>query len=517
MKKIMTGMMGSVFLFGTGLYGTTLRSKSIASVAAVEITEKLKIGEEEISAPLSQVPRMRACVGGQLKMSKRYADLVCAGEYKTRQSSELNLIVEGSNKDSNLFELNDTGDLVFAKPIPMCTIRMPDGRNGWVKIILGNVRNNQCDTYPNYISLGIKKQGEVDYIDRLYIAGIKQHTSTYIELLDKEVVELVPLLSNTDISTEGYTPVVTGSEVYGHKAIKNKVNWINFGSIFRIQTKLEKNPWIQDQQCGLANISNGDWINRGMIGVGTIKDKDNQLVAINKNGRLASSFDGVHWIDRNYITDVASTGWGNGLVYGNGIWCAVGLDESCYSIDGARNWISITNENIKNDNALAFGNCMFMTVRHHDSGINSFYSSHNAAIWELTGEILDDPIYITSYVNGQWICGSRNGNTYWLDESKKFWKRFVPTDNHGLSDISPSGDWCGGCNAHGYFYVINSTARIIARSIDGKDWEKVATIGKSGECCNVTFYNDKLYAFTKDGTLFNAGTFNIGGVLELTE
>lgn len=435
----------------------------------------------------TKLPDTGVLQSGTMETAARCFDLLCFGKFDST-SAEPKLNVKPADKIPNLITKNKDGMIVFAEPSYMCTIQAPKGQNVWVNIKLES-KNGQLSS--DYMCLGIKKRGEDEHFDILYT----NNSARYIDVLETDVVELIPLVSSTKLPT--YTAVKAGEEIKLDGIVPTD---LDFGSVYRVQITLSSDRWLIEQKVSV-NFSDR-WDNIGQMGIGPVVDStgkvyDNALVSIDRSGNLFRSFDGGSWIN------VGNTGLGTQVspVYGNGIWCATG-NGIVRSTDNGRTWAKTFS--VTEGHNLHFANGIFMTIT--NSGI--VYSSSDAECWTQIGKINMSATFFTLiFGDGKWICGAEHGYLFWSKDGKGNWEE--------LQNDLPKGSnrWFGGCYANGYFYVIRDNG-LIMRSQDGREWREILDL--SSRCYhNVTYHKNKLYVFNHDSspTTCSVALFSPDGTL----
>lgn len=449
----------------------------------------------------SKLPDVEPLRAGKIDTSvTRCFDLFCVGKYE--QGSDLKLNIRSAGKIPNLVEKAEDGTPVFTKPTYMCTIQSPKGHNVWVKITLEKKTSDLSD----YVCLGIKKRGESDYFGTLYA----DNSFKYVDILETDTVELIPLASSTPLST-GYTPTTVGASA---KIIDN-VNVYDFGSVYRVHVDTYNGQWLT----GLTNnvVISSHWNNIGKIGVGLVTDQngtthENQMFSIHQDGTLRYSSDGESWIKNGTVNQPGEStkDWSIGLRYGNGIWCAINSTNTPYgvrrSIDGGRTW-SETLANII-ASTLCFGNGIFMTV-----SINgTVYSSHDADVWTQIGKVDTTKSQFLIHGNGKWICSSLDGHIYCSTDGRGTWSLFSDSLYQINQDDKKNVGWCGGCYANKNFYAVRSDGAIVT-SVDGEKWIKIFTFpGVNNQ--NITYYKNKLYSFSATSSRYIVGLLQPDGTIQ---
>lgn len=358
-----------------------------------------------------------------------------------------------------------------------------------------------------HICLGIKKQNEDDFFDIIHIS---KPASKYIDITEDNAIELVPILSKRGTNTSECVLVTPGDELK-FDDISVPLGEVNFGSVYRINV-MHKGEWLEDQDSDINSVinkRNGFWWNWGRICVGTVVDKngqilENQLVAVNCNNWLASSFNGAHWADAGSL-GVICDGWNIGAAYGNGVWCVINCASdgitgkgTMRSIDGGQNWQKSSSLEAL---CLMFGEGVFMSI----DGSGAVYTSPDAETWTQIGEIKNSTseVHTLIYGDGKWICGTADGYVYQLKDGKGIWEQCSADLYKINSSSSGKNGWYGGCYAKGYFYAVHYSG-IVARSFDGIHWEKMTEFSTSNYC-NITYYKDKLWIFRNDGYKYCVG------------
>lgn len=455
----------------------------------------IEVGADDAS---SAVPNTGTWSAKPLNTATRHFDISVAGKCKINPTThQLGFNITGSEKIPDFFTLNSLGEIVFAEPKTMCTIKKPRGEyeEDIFAIQLKKVSTEE-DKFKDYICLGVRENGIIT--ERLHV----KNPYCCISTKSMSEIELVPLISKTKVS-DGYEKVEAGTKISATSIPFPANGSFNLGTVYRV--KVGKLIEWERHECNLPYTGGDGWGTRGYIGVGSINNEENQFVVMAQNtGKLACSHDCITWYDAGSVyndTKESSTGWLSCVAYGNNIWCAVNTTngEIRYSDDGAKTW-KISSLNLKKTIALAFGNDEFMIV----SDLGQSYTSPDGNEWLSNGTIPwgSKEARILMYGNNKWICGDVTGqNMYHLEKGKSwtpvvtnlasFWRKYI----------------CGGCYVNRYFYVIENYGAII-RSSDGINWTKVSEI-----CCglnhyNIAHFNGKLYVVSANGTHCHIGTLD---------
>lgn len=469
----------------------------------------VEISESDVPTKLPDVGTWET---GQMSTSTRCFDLLCFGKCDLSSTNNIKLKVEAAEKIPEFFTLNSEGKIIFAEPKPMAVITTPKGHDTWIQIELKTINSEELENLSNiakHICLGIKKRGESDYLDVIHAGKL---TSEYVDLLDTDFVELVPILSkvstyklNAEGENEGqYSAAIPGSVAQFTDFTTPTTGSFDFSSVYRIN--ITNTSWIMDQKCDLCEIESREgrafWDNMGSLGVGSVVDQygqlfDNELLAVEYLGQLAHSSDGVHW-SRGVCLGNKLTLWG-GPAYGNGVWCIVpaGIHEINRSTDGGKTW-TYADRKI-GAWRVAFGNGIFMIVSSDNSttaaDYGRAYTSMDAKTWTEIESVPGSIHPILIYGDNKWICGTSKGRIYQSMDGKSWDANYSDdlAENFGSS-------FYGGCYVDGYFYVINGGG-LVAKSSDGMIWTNVVNLSfQSGyPYKSITYYRGKLYCIRYDG------------------
>lgn len=458
-------------------------------------------------ANLSAVPNTGTWRPGNLSTTSRCFDIICTGKCQINPSDyKLKLDIFSANKIPDFFTKNNAGEIVFAEPNPMCTIKMPKGHHGTIVVRLKNVSTEQTSA-KDYVCLGIRENREITNV----LFG--NDSCKYIDMTDASKVELVPLISATKL------PNYATAEV-GSKVTFSDTNF-DFGTVYRITINDEqKIEWSgalpQTEGKSLKDIDGSPyWYNEGNgIGLGAVKGKSVRMLAINGySTQLASSIDGESWEDEGCVLlegetrDKANT-WCIGSVYSGKLWCVITVGGIVmYSTDETRTWLKSKKSPDVATCSLTFGNGLFMTIGYN----KKVYVSADANIWEPIGDIpysgsnIDVRILHYDVGNNRWMCASANGYTYTSKSGQGTWNELVP-DKEENSLHSISNQWYSSCYAHGYFYALAVGGCRIARSTNGKNWDSVGTL-PAGFVNNIFFFNGTIYSVHAGGASYTTGIF----------
>lgn len=412
--------------------------------------------------------------------STRYFDISVAGKCEIGTDT-VKLDIQPASEIPDFFTKNSEGKVVFSEPKPMGIIFSPRGQNVWVKIDLIKV-NGQFSNAEKYVCLGIKKRSENEYFDVLNV----NNSNRYVDIMDGDPVELIPLLSNTNTTTK--CTLVAPEEEVQPATFGINTTGFDFGSVYRISIAVHEGQWLINQRADF-NIS--------AVGVGSVAGKGNMLLAVNSSGALACSSNGILW------TELGTKIAGGYLAYGNGTWCAFNVG---YSTDGGKTWTDSSIPDFPGCRCFTFGNGMFITV----DLSNVIYTSRDAIVWNKVGVLSannghSDFIRYICYGNGKWLAGNgadHSNNVEWGTASM-----YESIDGVNWTFIStlPKDEttnlWSSLVFADGYFYAM-SLMGIMKRSQDGKEWEDVTRCyGK------MAYYKNKLYLF--NGTTCHIGFLNL--------
>lgn len=455
---------------------------------------KATVIEVAEASAITKVPDTGTWRSGSLNTVSRYFDISCSGSCKLGSiNQKLKLDFCSSDKIPDFFTKNNEGKIVFAESKAMTTITSPKGHDVWLKIDLVKI-NGQFSNAEKHVCLGIKKRSEDEYYDILHMSN----KSRYVDAMDGDPVELVPLLSSTDISSKLTLATPTEEVVPANFGISG--DSFDFGSVYRVNIEVQGGQWITET-CKLTDIS-AEWSDMQSVNVGTVNGKDNRLLAVSSSGTLIHSANGVNWINLPTKLPPIDT---TRIAYGNGIWCIINgvvNDNSDfhnpvdyrvrYSTDGGVTWIShssISDIPQYGTRAFAFDNGIFMMG---DTN-GKIHTSRDAILWrnlEQSATQRTIGCFLT-YGNHTWIVGNGDGQS--TAHKSKDGVNWTPITLNLLS-IS-SARWTGACFANGYFYAI-STDGVVAKSLDGEKWEEVIRFEEGAS--NIIYYKNKLHVFSED-------------------
>lgn len=488
------GAVTSVLLFGRNSCESMQTEVYRGTAGAVEV--------KDADSNLTKVPETEIFQAGAVDSAPRCFDLVCLGECRLDSGKKLDLLLTSADKTPSPIALNENGKLIFAEPRPMGTFQTPAGYNAWVQVKLVDVSvSEEYSEAKRYVSLGIRRRGENRYIDRLYMPYAenasedkksKNHPLTYVDVMDGDVFEFVPLLSGTDLQTAGYSDAPIGGEI----SFDGINGTFDFGAVYRVLIKPLNSMWLKNQKCDLPE---GVW----NIGVGKYGDENSreQLLAVNESGRLSVSFDGSFW-KRADVDFGGKGGWTINPACGNNILCIINnTGDVLRMVNGE--WSPVSSAEVHSPQVLTFGNGRFMTV---SKGENStFYTSFDGEIWRKRGAVNLSDVSILCYGNNYWICAGDGGIVYKSEDDGLTWTNL---------NSNPAGiSLCCGCYANGYFYAVDENQGIVERSQTGSRWEEVVDAGLSN-CFAAVPHSGKLYVFSQGNgtaTAFSAGLFDSSG------
>lgn len=215
----------------------------------------------------TDVPTLQA---GTLKYDSHLYDLICTGNCNLVKKDNMPPDVLHMDKVPSFVEVckegTDVGQIVFTEPKPMGTVSLPSGHDAYVTISLQKIRSafeqtNAGKEAVKYVALGVRVQGIKHYTSVLRVpldaddanAAAKNVPSVCFHMGTGNVVELVPLLSATDMSgDDGYTVVEPGA-VANRWAFLSGTNptAFNFDSVFRANVEcLETVSTLWEYQWG---------------------------------------------------------------------------------------------------------------------------------------------------------------------------------------------------------------------------------------------------------------------------
>lgn len=223
----------------------------------------------------ADVPVLQA---GTLEYDAHLYDLICTGNCNLVKKDNMPPDVLHMDKVPSFVEVckegENIGEIVFTEPKPMGTVSLPAGHDAYVTISLQKVRSafeqtNAGKEAVKYVALGVRVQGINHYTSVLRMpldaddanAADKNVPSVCFHMGTGNVVELVPLLSATDMSgDDGYTVVEPGA-VANRWAFLNDTNPMafNFDSVFRAEVvcsdtvSVDTTNW-EDLKWGLGPI-----------------------------------------------------------------------------------------------------------------------------------------------------------------------------------------------------------------------------------------------------------------------
>lgn len=501
----MTG--GTVYAANQGVYR--------GDYAVIEVDE---------NSPMTAIPDTGTWYNGPLNTDPQQYDVLVAarGNISTAQNPTTDLIVT-PYEIPDFFETKN-GKLLVAEPKPMGALSMPKGHSKSVTIELKTINGKDTTALTDieqHVCLGLRMQGTSEYLDILRT----EHMSTMAGLSDTENLELVPLLSK---SASEYIAIEPRTEYPPSDSDYKPSGQFNFGSVFRTSAAVNNSNWIKNQpHNNLENPNNMIiWKNYGSLYEGpvTTQDEDSydkQLLVVRTDGQLARSPDGVNWFQDMGNAGNQTSGWDAAPVYGNGVWCIVhdGSGDSWVkrSTDGGKTWAETLQISAF---CLTFGNGIFMAIITNGS---SAYTSTDALNWtqiEAPGYDSRDPSFGITYGDNKWICPTSSGKIFRSLDDGKTWEKDCVTNLSTLNTgyTEPYVYWGGICYANGYFYIIEAWIGLIARSLDGLTWEKVAIIqpnyGPSIAFGNISLYKNKLYVL-KAYDNYSVGIFNPDGTIDL--
>lgn len=463
---------------------------------------------------MSAIPNTGTWRSGTVNSTK-YFDISMAGKCETGTSNRVKLDVQPAGKIPDFFTKNVQGKIVFAAPQVVGTIKAAKGHNSWVKIELKTVNGDMISDIAKHVCLGIKKSNEDDFFDIIHVGN---PISKYVDVMQENYVELVPLLSKTATTeSTGYIAVTPGTEITFTDITVPTTGEFNFGSVYRINVSVHDSQWLTDQDCDLSNIIDNDrWDCEERMGIGPVTDQngvvhENQMFAVNSNGSLAYSSNGAHWTENGSI---GGKGW-RIIRYGNGIWNIIHILVSQgirRSVDNGKSWTDVENENVTP--CSDFGNGIFMSIRN-----NNVCTSPDAEVWTRIGELpliknmYGNTFYPSAesltYGNNRWICIVEDHLVLSSENGVK-WEQI----SYDLYQMWGYQFFCrGSCYANGYFYVIRDDG-LIARSSNGVKWEQVLDFTANntdadgnliGNYYNLTYYKNKLWAFADSGKKYVVG------------
>lgn len=462
----------------------------------------------------ASVPNVEPLQSGKLSSEAKGLLLFCTGHCKTNESVDFKII---QHDIPELFELNDAGDVVVAAPQPMTEIEMPKGHQTFVKITLCNIAREddaKVQNLRNWLCLGVRKRGETEFMEHLRMPvsaePSKSVKEAYVDMLSEDIVELVPLISTNNLSSSDYRDcMAANTSITSVSDFPIVDNTIKFSAVYRVQIE-NAGAWRTGLDCDMGT---GNWENWGSLGVGPIDGAENQLVAINTNGQLRRSSDGVSWVNVvDNVNDTAINEWEIGVKYGNGVWCAINTSGKIrWAGEDGKNWHDgyiggVEDTSGLNFRCLAFGNGVFMTA---DDNSGDVFASQDAKFWTKIGKIENTTSYIVILIRGndKWICGDEYGNLYQSLEGKGVWP---PIDGCNLKSLTEFTTlYIAGCFLNNYFYVVDYaddfTCFKIAKSSDGISWTPVTEEIEERPPVSITHYKNKLYAFSNIGTLYHIG------------
>lgn len=494
---VVLGVVTSALLLGENNCEAMKADVYRGSAGAVEV--------KDANSDLTKVPETEVFQAGKIDSVPRCFDLVCLGECRLKSDKNLDLILTSADKIPSPVTLNENGKLVFAEPEPIGNFQTPNGYNAWVQVKLTDVSvSAEYSEARKYVCLGIRRQGENRYIDRLYMPYAedaseeeknKNHSLAYVNVMDGDVFEFIPLLSGTDLQAVGYSDAPIGGEI-NFDGINGT---FDFGAIYRVLIKPSNSMWLKNQWCDLSECcTGGAW----SIGAGQY-DRNKQLIAVNDAGQLAMSFNGSFWkqIDADFK---GKSGWTIAPAYGNDILCVINdTGDALRMMNGAWSFISPTE--VSSPQALTFDNGKFMTVSKGEEN-STVYMSFDGEIWRKRGTVNLSDAGMLCYGKNYWICVGIGGTVYKSENDGLTWTNLN-------SDLATDASWHSGCYANGYFFAVDRNQGVVVRSETGSHWKEVVNTGINN-CSGVTVHDDKLYVFSQgngETVEFTVGLFDAMG------
>jgi len=297
----------------------------------------------------------------------------------------------------------------------------------------------------NIVSIIAAAYGKDDSGNGLFVAvgsgGLK--ANTIISSIDGIIWTDI---SNTDINNTNYS-IFTGAG-----------NGVAFG-----KDESGTNLWVavgRGTNSFASSINGTEWTGRGGYGITTVRQS---------NGTIT------------YIQPIFDVG-GNDVVYGNGLWVAVGIGTShvfASSTNGTqwtgRGGITIFN----NGFSLAFGNNLWVAV---GKGTFNFATSTNGTVWTGTGNSGVNAIFSecnnVAFGNNLWVAVGQGRNT---DSFATSTDGIIWTPRGGKNGVF---DWYGKNVKYGKDKLGNGlwiaggkgTSHVFATSTNGTQW-----VGKGGK------------------------------------
>ncbi|MEI6155139.1 MAG: hypothetical protein WCQ90_13755, partial [Deltaproteobacteria bacterium] len=283
------------------------------------------------------------------------------------------------------------------------------------------------------------------------------------------------------------------------------------------------------------------------------------LAIIGQDGDIATSADGVTWVDRSVVSGNLS-----GIAFGNGTFAAVGISgEKVTSADGVT-WTVTQPEDEQYLSAIAFGSSGFVAVggfgNWAEGGISTVVTSTDGKTWtKVLFDLFQYNIGGIAYGNSSFVAISNDGvydpfsqfgliltspdGTTWTSKSLQAESStqtylsgigygnnlfvavgYNTSKKTGLIFTSPDGvNWterASGVDSYlsavtygNSTYVITGTGGTILTSTDGITW-KSRTSGNTNALKSVTYANGTFVAVGESGTVLQSNP--VTGFLKLS-
>lgn len=189
---------------------------------------------EEPTIPSSEPSKI-----GSVDVSERYLDMVCLGKCNVK-SETLQFSIDASTDRHNLFEINNSGTLLYAEHQPVAKFTMPDFGTLNAKISLISISSNSTEAR-KYVCLGVYKSNAelaATLAAVLYMPDASDPSSTKNKISEQisgikkgDILEFVPLVSTKDLSATNATCEI-GAKDAAVSGLTGKA--YDFSSVFRI-------------------------------------------------------------------------------------------------------------------------------------------------------------------------------------------------------------------------------------------------------------------------------------------
>ncbi|MEW6158598.1 MAG: Calx-beta domain-containing protein, partial [Verrucomicrobiota bacterium] len=219
----------------------------------------------------------------------------------------------------------------------------------------------------------------------------------------------------------------------------------------------------------------------------------NRLVAVGDNGTVATSNDGLSWIDRNSGT----TQHLNGIAFGNGRFVAAGQGGVIlWSHDGVE-WMSSDSALSQDLNEIAFANGKFVVV----GAGGLIASSADGAQWNAMAPRTTADLKGASFGGGRWlVTGTEGAVLISMDNAQSWELRPAPT----IAGIDLGRNAFG----NGTFAVLTSRGFHLTTS-DGVNWKpRLADVRLNTELSavlnSISFIGEKFAIASSEGVIYTS-------------